>query len=322
MGKKLLAVLVCAALVAAGIAALGSLMRPVDTDTAVKSIQTFHELPENSVEVLAYGSSHIWRGLAVNELYEKYGIGAYNYGCNWQKLNTTQLFFHDSLQTQSPKLVIIETYMVDKILQDVDIDGEIYYTRAVPASPYKRAYLRTCFAGNWGRYLSYYAPLFAFHENRVNLTWANFRRNASEADFKASKGFSGSVDVVETQVPDWRTFEQKPLPAASVAILDDLVQTCRARNIDVVFCTVPYGAPYNYADAMAAYAKANGCAYLDGFRAMKAIGLSGKTDFSDEWHLNSSGAKKFADYLGRYLAAHYKLTDMRLQDGTIWKDGF
>ena len=45
-----------------------------------KAIKTFHELPENSIDVIAYGSSHTWKGLNTMKMYEDYGIGAYNYG--------------------------------------------------------------------------------------------------------------------------------------------------------------------------------------------------------------------------------------------------
>ena len=81
---------------------LGELVRPINTDIALNAINTFHDMPEETIEVIGYGSSHMWRGMDPLEMYEKYGIGAYNYGCNWQRINTTELFLKDSLLTQSP----------------------------------------------------------------------------------------------------------------------------------------------------------------------------------------------------------------------------
>ena len=159
--KRAAAVLLCLALIVAGIAGLGHITRPTGDDVAIDGIRAFHALPENSVDVIVYGSSHAWRNVNVNAMYDNYGIGAYNYAGNWQHLNTTWLFFHDSLRTQSPKVALIETFHVNSNLFDVDMDGEIYYTTAIPDSPYKRAYLESCFEGDVGRYLSYYIPLVA-----------------------------------------------------------------------------------------------------------------------------------------------------------------
>ena len=123
--KRIVGVIVTVVLIAYGVNKLGYLLRPVNTDIAISTIDTFHDMPENSFEVIGYGSSHMWRGMSAMELYNKYGIGAYNYGCNWQNINTTQLFLEDSLKTQSPKVALIETFNVDSLKHDTNIDGEI-----------------------------------------------------------------------------------------------------------------------------------------------------------------------------------------------------
>ena len=126
-------------------------------------------MPENSFDVIACGSSHVYKGLNVNEMTERYGFSAYNYGCNWQFLNTTTLFFEDALRTQSPKVILIETFNVDKVHEDTDLNGEIYYTKGISDFKGKREYLAQCFGKNKDRYLSYYIPLLAFHETGQTL---------------------------------------------------------------------------------------------------------------------------------------------------------
>ena len=141
MVQKIAACLLCVALIVAGILGLGHLLRPTGDDVAIDGINAFHDLPENSLDVIVYGSSHAWRNVNVNTMYDNYGIGAYNYAGNWQHMDTTWLFFHDSLYTQKPKVALIETFHVNSNLFDTDMDGEIYYTTAIPDSPYKREYL-------------------------------------------------------------------------------------------------------------------------------------------------------------------------------------
>ena len=145
MAKKLAAILLCVVLIFVGVLALGHLTRPLGDDVAIANVENFHKLPENSIDVIVYGSSHAWRNVNADEMYDKYGIGAYNYAANWQHLDTTWLFVHDSLATQTPKVALIEGMHINSNEFDTDMDGEIYYTTPIPESKYKRAYLKMCF---------------------------------------------------------------------------------------------------------------------------------------------------------------------------------
>ena len=105
-------------------------------------------MPENSFDVIACGSSHVYKGLNVNEMTERYGFSAYNYGCNWQFLNTTTLFFEDALRTQSPKVVLIETFNVDKFMKTQISMVKFITQKAFPILKEKGEYLAQCFGKN------------------------------------------------------------------------------------------------------------------------------------------------------------------------------
>ena len=38
---------------------LGILVRPTNADSAFKAIDTFHDMPQNSLEVIGYGLNHL-----------------------------------------------------------------------------------------------------------------------------------------------------------------------------------------------------------------------------------------------------------------------
>ena len=312
--------LVTLLLVIGGIVWLGELLRPVDTDSPVNAIHTFHQMPENSFEVIGYGSSHMWLGLDPVELYRQQGIAAYNYGCNWQELNTTLLFLKDSLRTQSPKVVLIDTFHINSMKLDMNMDGEIYYTRAIPWSRYKLPYLRQCFGSNLERYLSYFVPLAAFHENWVNLSRESFRSPLDSGDdFYRTLGFSASDAVTPVTVPD-QDAEQLPLYEGTRVLLEELVELCRERNIRVVFCTIPWAGQNQYAEAVTTFALEHGCDYVNLFDHLEELGLDENGDFSDTGHLNTGGARKVAAYLGAYLRQNYALTDLRTQENSKFKE--
>lgn len=322
--KRLAGCLVTVALIALGIHGLGILVRPLETDRAYRRIKVFHELPRDSVEVMIYGSSHAILGVRTMELYDRYGIGAYNYGTSWQKGNTVKLFLRDSLQTQSPRLAVIETYLVNNVLRDTDITGEIFLTSYLEDSPARREYLEQCFGSDPERWLSYYMPLCAFHENWNSLEQASFlpRAWSGERDsmekVRKNMGFAWFNRKTPIEVPDPSTVKQKGLSEAALKELDDIMAICRERNIQVLFITVPYDEGYRYGDAMKAYARENGCGYLNFFELADEIGLDGNTDFWNGNHTNVNGATKVADYLGKYISEHYDLTDMRTVPGNLW----
>ncbi len=289
----------------------GKLFNPKWTDRALDAVEAFHSLPEQSIEVVVYGSSHAWKGVETTEMYEKHGINAYNYGGNWQHINTTSLFIKDSLRTQSPKIALIETYRANAVLADSDLNGEIYYTKKAGAFKDKYKYLRQCFGNCLERYVSYYIPLITFHENWGNLEEENFDKNNAVDYFLSKKGYEGSGSSAIASIKNYKNFEQYELNNDAIIILNDIVSLCRDRGIEVIFFTVPYEGEYHYADAMEAYAEANGCAYLNLFERMDEVGINGSTDFRDIDHLNDNGARKVADYIGEYIRENYDVADAR-----------
>lgn len=286
---------------------LGIVLRPADVGVAMEAIDTFHEYPEQSLDVIVYGSSHPWKSVDTNQMYEEYGIEAYNYSCFWQQLNTTKLFLEDSLRSQSPKLALIETYRVDDVIYDADMDGEVYYTKAISDFEGRREYLKQCFQDNKLRYLSYYVPFVAFHENWMNIGIKDLViKKANNMDYH-NRGYRNSANVEKVVVDKSHLSTQQELPEASVKILDDIMSICNDHNIKVIFFVAPFAEEdYCYGKAMKRYAAENNSVYIDFFDIMDEIGISEETDFADIGHLNLSGANKVTKYLSEYILDNYE----------------
>lgn len=313
-------VLITIALTAFGIHELGYIVRPTATDGAYLQTSTFHKLPKNSIDVIVYGSSHAFRGINTMELYNKYGIGAYNYGWHWQGINTTKLFIKDSLITQTPKLVVIEAFYAGRVLENTQIDPEIYYSRYLNIS--NQEYLQQCFGDDLEGYLSYYMPLCAFHDNWVNITRDSFQALPEQNNLFDTMGFSPSdrsETVVLPSLDELTEAEQNQLSPQAIEELNDIVSICREIDADICFVTVPYEGVYRYNDAMKEFADNNGCSYLNLFYHIEEVGLDVNTDFSDKGHLNTNGSIKVSDYIGKYIIENYpQIPDMRRISGNQW----
>lgn len=317
--KHIIGSLVTLAMVVAGAQRLGFWTRPSgdhSTDGAFTQIDTFYSLPEHSVEVMIYGSSHAFRNIDPMAMYEDYGIGAYNYSWNWQKINTTRLFLQDSLISQSPRVAVIETFFAAAVLEDTDMNGEIYYTRYLRNTKYKYDYLKRCFGDDLERWLSYYMPLAAFHDNWPHLSQRSFEPVVNKHSYRM--GFGRTNGSVPITLPDPSEVKKNRLSKKAIAVLDDIVELCKAHGIEIVFVTAPYEDGSPYVDAMAEYARTKGAAYINLFDHIEEAGIDPQTDFKDKGHLNTDGAVKVGRYLGKFLSEHYDLTDMRQVDGNMW----
>lgn len=282
----------------------GYLLDPKWTQGGLDVISAFDSLEDNSIEIIIYGSSHAQTGCDTRVMCDKYGLKAYNYGYNWQAINTTLLFLEDSLRSQLPKVVCIELFYVGNIKQNTDMDGQIYYTRAIKDFEGKRAYLKQCFGNDLERYVSYYFPLIMFHDNWTEIISENYSLPNPEKWIN-SKGYYSFATVTPFTLPDPSKFSQLDLKANCVEVLHKMVKLCKDKDINIVFYTNPYIGEYHYNDVMTKFAKENGCAYLNLFNYIDDIGLSGETDFRDAGHLNDSGAGKVASFLAEYIIEHY-----------------
>lgn len=308
------------AMVAFGAYKLGFVLRPVgqgNSDKAFTQVDSFYSLPENSVEVIIYGSSHALYGVNPMVMYDQFGIGSYNYSWCWQKINTTKLFLQDSLLTQSPKVVVIEAFHAHMVLEDLDMNGEIYYTRFLHNTKYRTDYLKQCFGNDLERWLSYYMPLAAFHANWTNITQKSFTPIVNTHAYLM--GYAKKKKVKPITLPDKSAIRDLKLSEKAIAELDEIVDLCKSQGIEVLFITVPYGKKDSNTKAIAEYAKERECAYINTLDYIDEIGIDPKTDFADKGHLNVDGAAKVSAFLGQYLSEHYDLTDMRQVADNLWE---
>ena len=299
----------------------GKALTPRSTTGNICAVDAFHLLPENSIEVIGYGSSHIFKGLDCKEMYNNYGIGIYNYGNNWQSIDTTKLFIEDSLRTQSPKIILIETYNINKTHQVGVLDGELLSTYSIPIFSQKSKFVSKQLNNNPENVFGYYIPLFAVHD-----TWSNMKESSLYCPVSTQKtlkemGFRRYKDSKKVKLGDY-TSKSLPLKKESIKILDSIVKICKEKNIQIIFYTAPMGHEYYYCNSIKKYAAQNGCEYINFFELYDEVGFDGSKDFMDKGHLNSNGAKKIANYLGKYIAENYSVTDFRKVENNIWEQNF
>lgn len=317
--KRILSCMITLGLIIFFLYEMSSVFQPNDIIDCQYRTAFFYSLPKDSVEVMIYGSSHAFRGVKPKVFYDNYGIGAFNFAWNWQKINTTRLFIEDSLEYQKPKVALIEAFNVGIVRQNSDPGAEIFTSKYLRNEKAKREYIKNSFGTNYKSYVAYYFPVLILHENWSSLKKENFGFIEIGEGYKKAMGFSHDENVYTIRLYDSSQFEQLELSDLAISELDKIVALCKKNNIEIVFFTNPYRGEYNYRDAMTKYAQENGCYYLDFFELYDEVGFDGKKDFSDPGHLNVYGAEKVSDYLGAYLKENFELTDFREIENNIWE---
>jgi hypothetical protein len=302
--KKLKTIIACLAVVALSLAlsyGLGALLAPAESRDSINSIEAFHSLEPDSMDVIVFGTSHAWKGFDPTALTESYGLKAYNYAGNWQAFNTTYMFLQDAFRTQHPKYVLIDTYTVNSMLEDINMEGQIYYTRAVSDFPGKREFLKECFGNRPDRYISYYFPIVMFHENWTNLERSSFGTRRTKEYYLTTMGYDSSTDITPINLDLSLLDKQEALPEKAISYLDKMVKLCEDNGCTPIFYTCPFYGEFPFINALQDYAANHNCYYCNLFDHMEEMELDPLTDFRDSTHLNDSGAKKAALYLGSYI---------------------
>lgn len=305
--KNLLYTLITLAAVCLSIHFMSFLLRPADMDTALQAVEVFHDLPENSVDVMCFGSSHMWYGLDPRVITSESGLSAYNFGCYYQKINTTLLFMQEAFRTQHPKAVIVDTFYANRLKSDEVFDGELYSTKKIRLSADKLSYLKQCFGSDVESYINYFFPFSVFHGNWKDLTF-DFD-NSTDFGLRGCRGYAEFNAVTRSSFPVRKDQNSHILSEESISVLSKMTKLCKENGAELIFITIPYEEEYKYASAMKAFAEQNGCVYIDLFDHIEEIGLDPMTDFADRSHLNSSGAAKIGAFMGKYLTNNFSFAE-------------
>ncbi len=269
--------------------------------------KNFYNQSENEFNVLIFGSSHSWNGIVPAEM-DKYGVNAYNFSNSNQLINTTELFVNDAFSTQKPKVIIIETFFVNSIEKNSDINTSVLTTKNIKDKSARCTYLKEAIGFDVGNYIEYFFPFFKFHDNWSNLDEENFEPPSYIDHFEKNRGHTPLNGVKEVDINVGEALkEQKELSSRAIECLDGISRICRENGTKIIFITTPYEGEYHYSDAVNKYAAENDWEYINFFEKIDELGIDCKADFSDPEHLNQIGAAKVSDYLGKYISENYEL---------------
>ena len=267
-------------------------------------------------DVLFFGTSHVINGFAPIDLWDEYGIAAYNCGLGGSAMPTTYWSIVNSLDHSQPDLVILDCYRLnypDKYFYKAGVQ------RMLDEYPLSLNKLRAAADLCWdsGSIAELIFPFVMYHSRWSELTENDFSPVLSETN-----GFSANPSV-SVPVQMSRSDAKYPLTddMPGVEYLKKIIWLCSDRGIELLLTYLPYPATQDEAEeanAIADIADEYGLDYIN-FLELDVIDLD--TDMFDSFsHVNVSGARKITAYLGEYISEHFSLEDHRTDSSYQWME--
>ena len=288
MKTKILKPILFLAILAALMAALGPVFRPKEA----AELSQLKGLGE--VDYLVVGDSEGWASFQPMEVWRTDGFTGYNLSKPGQRLQDFYADLQTVLETQHPKVLLLETDIL-----------------------YKNLISLTEFEGLLTSTLGELFPFIRYHEQwqTVLPDLSGSEKNEHTPDYSRGAYINGAV--MPSPDPDYYkavTDQVQKMPWLYRYFAAQIVSLCKENNIQLILYSSPSPKNWTYAihNGLEAFAQEYDLEFIDFNLLQEEIGLDWSADCLDDGdHINFSGSLKVMAYLSEYLAEHTGLTDHR-----------
>ncbi|MCD7761939.1 MAG: hypothetical protein LUI14_01845 [Lachnospiraceae bacterium] len=312
---------------------INQLVQPIWTSWSnYDRTEGFYEEPENTLETVFVGTSVVVTGIIPAELYEDYGICAYNLASEQQPMLASYYWVEEAfrLHSESMTTVVLDVSAL-RFKQD-----DAFYRKALDGMRLSTIKLHAVkdYASDFSEMISMLIPVFSYHDRWEELTETDFTKNSLEPE-RCLRGLclNGDVyaeqadDYTEIAVPEYEINEEASaanLENESVTYLMKMIEFCEEQDLNLVLIKTPVLGNWSSSlhNAVQEIADTYGLDFMDFNYSpyFDEISFNNATDTKDGQHLNYFGAAKLTAFLGEYLSEVCKNTDHRGDEAYAFLD--
>ena len=268
---------------------------------------SFHNLPEDSIDVIVLGSSHAQYSFVPSFFYEDTGLYSYVLGSAFQPIKVSYLMLKEALKTQSPEMVILEVYTAT--LGEAPINENRYVLAEYLMTGDERKETISYLPEE--KRITYYNEFINNHNNWRTLTSLDdLKINKSNID--ASMGYiQNSITLpVENY---WYSFTYDEdldvqLTEEDINALNNIYDLCQKNNIDILLYMVPMDdvtqENQSYRHEVWKWAEERNIKYIDLLETDRKIDIRSAIDH-DGFHMYTNGANIVTDELAYFITNNY-----------------
>lgn len=263
----------------------------------------FYNEPENSMDIMYFGSSHMYCSIDPQIVEDQAGLRSYILATQEQPIWISYYYMKEALKTQKPKIMVLEVNMMAEE-KNVPKQGTLYSAMdPIPLSKNKIDMIFTSVPK--GERRNYIFNIMKYHGRWEELNLEDYKQ-----EFKKKRDPYRGYVCLETIKPITHredvsniTEIRQPLPK-TMKYLEKIYQLTKKENISLVLLKAPsnptkeeqmqYNAAWKFAEA-------RGIAYVDYNQKYDELGLNLNEDFYDRRHLNFRGVQKLTPQFAEYL---------------------
>lgn len=302
---------------------LNVIAQPIWTEwNNYNTVYGFYEEPENTIETIFLGASIVDCGIIPMELYENYGICAYNFGGENQPMLVSYYWLEEPYRLHSETL---DTVVIDASSLRYDTDDsyyDVYYRKGLDGMKpsFVKLHALRAYAADFKSFIACLIPVISYHDRWESIDSTDFEKINSTADtytrgyylLSESYYFQGdaSSSYTDISIPDYTVNENAGMTEfneEALFYLKKITDFCDEHELKLVLMKTPSWM-YNWSsenhNAVQSLADEYQIDFID-FNYLPYIDEMGYNHATDSWdgavHMNYYGASKLTDWFGKYL---------------------
>ena len=314
--KELVGLLCLVAALAVLATAAGRVLTPKRLDYGATWDMYLQE-PENTVDVLFYGSSLVYLNIAPGAIYDETGVASYVMGGPEQTFALTYRYLVESCKTQSPQTAFVEATGLLSAQTNRSLKVNLTYM------PWGENRLAATFEEASQKELpGLLFPLYAYHDRWDDLTEQDWQIgiHGYETDPLAGYTFIAKKQPIgEIREREFEDAEENY--SRNLEIAGKIAGFCRQENIRLVFFISP--GTERIGDELIQQMRNDltglGVDFVDFNETFDQVGFDLSADFYDPLHTNVYGADKFSRYLANRLG-EFGVVPSGREDKALWQE--
>lgn len=204
---------------------------------------SFHNMPEDSVDVVVLGSSHAQYSFVPSFFYQDTGLYSYSLGTSFQPLSVSYQMLREALKTQNPELVILEIFTACQFVDNTDTDYDYRYVLGQYQMTGEEKYNTIDLIGSKEKAISYKNEFINNHNNWRTVESAESLLQ-KDTDINTLFGFVGNWDIYLPIGNYWFSTKydtdlDEELPEEVSTYLNKIYDLCKENNIELLLYMTP-----------------------------------------------------------------------------------
>lgn len=278
----------------------------------------YYDYPKGSFDVIIAGPSVMKNAVQPVQLWQDYGIRAYNLSCGNQSLSCSYYILKDAIDRDHPTLVVLDVTYAEEIYVTRSKNFVHYLTDIMPLTDTYRYQMIQDVVEPEDR-LEFYFPFYSFHSRWKEISASDFKNGNYQQYTLGSVTYAKTVGY--DAVPFQRYDVDTSLSDVSREYLEKIIALCNETNTQLLFTCCPVSSANGDCDErsfnsrravmkdVSVLAAENNVPFLNFLENPDAVQTDAYKDYWDGIHLNMFGAAKLTTFLGTYISNNYTLPE-------------